>query len=350
MKIAIIKLGALGDVLRTTCILAPLKRQHPDAEIWWYTLHSAAPLLGRQPLLTRCIALEPHQRTAFPAAAFDWVLGLDEDDQACRLAGALPARRRFGAYQDAASRRIVYTPDSKPWFDMGLLHRDADGSLTTANRAKQANRRTYPEILFDMLQLPFTQDDTQPVLELDPAEEQWALEWMGSLRLTAGDALIGLNTSAGSRWRTKQMPADVLLRFLPMWAHELPRARWLLLGGPEEEDRHRTLMQKSSVPLMDAGCRHPLTRFASIVNRTRAVITSDSLAMHIAVALRKPTVAFFASTSAAEIELGAQGMRWMPQAPCRCFYRPACEQPRFCLETLDPSAPILKLKEWNVGS
>jgi heptosyltransferase-2 len=37
-RILIIKLGALGDVIRTTPLLLRLKKNEPSAEIWWLTL------------------------------------------------------------------------------------------------------------------------------------------------------------------------------------------------------------------------------------------------------------------------------------------------------------------------
>ena len=36
-KILIIKLGAIGDVIRTTPLLEPIKKQYPDAKIYWLT-------------------------------------------------------------------------------------------------------------------------------------------------------------------------------------------------------------------------------------------------------------------------------------------------------------------------
>ncbi len=36
-KILIIKLGAAGDVIRTTPLLYPLKNEFPDAKIYWLT-------------------------------------------------------------------------------------------------------------------------------------------------------------------------------------------------------------------------------------------------------------------------------------------------------------------------
>jgi heptosyltransferase-2 len=51
------------------------------------------------------------------------------------------------------------------------------------------------------------------------------------------------------------------------------------------------------------------------------VLTSDSYCLHVAVARRVPVVAFFAPTSAAEIELHGLGEKVVSTAPDACSYR-----------------------------
>jgi len=85
------------------------------------------PLLERNPHIDRIAQADSED---FPTHAFDWAFGLDEDEAACRLTSALKPRRIIGAYQNPEGK-LTYTPDSRAWFDLGLLNRDADGSLTT---------------------------------------------------------------------------------------------------------------------------------------------------------------------------------------------------------------------------
>ncbi len=328
MRIAIIKFGALGDVVRGTCLLQPLKRKYPNAEIVWFTLPSAAPLLERNPDIDK-IFFRAESNTAF-----DQVLSLDEEDAACRLASSLSTPKLFGAYADKQGR-LVYTPDAKPWFDMGLLNRDTDGSLATANRLKAANQKTYPELLFDMLKLPHTPDEARPVVIPDKKEEDYTQKWLRQAGVQENRLLIGLNTSSGARWKAKQMTLETTVRLIRILHLRFPKAALVLLGGPEEKERHRLLLQKSEAPLLDSGTNNSLPRFLSLINRCHALVSSDSLAMHLGVALRKPVVAFFGPTSSAEIELGPQGVHWIPSQPCACFYRPSCTQKTFCLDTLD---------------
>jgi heptosyltransferase-2 len=54
-KIVIVKLGALGDVLRTTPILFALERKHPNAHITWVTKKNAKDMLEVTPRIHRLV-------------------------------------------------------------------------------------------------------------------------------------------------------------------------------------------------------------------------------------------------------------------------------------------------------
>jgi len=74
----------------------------------------------------------------------------------------------------------------------------------------------------------------------------------------------------------------------------------LLLGGKEEKTRNKKI--KESVPdVIDAGSNHDLRTFAAFVGECDAVITADSLLLHLAIAANKKTIAIFNCTSPDEI-------------------------------------------------
>jgi len=339
LKIAILKFGALGDVLRTTCLLKPLKRRYPDATIYWYTLKNASALLEGNPLIHQVIVEDDSNEINF-----DLVLSLDEDEAACRMGTRLKGRQRFGAFLEP-SGRLGYTPDSASWFAMGLLNRDADGSLRTANAQKLANQQTYPSILFRMLNLEADPDDARPLLYLNDDESRKGADLLTAKGLRPGEFALGLNTASGARWRTKQMTQESAHQLMTTLHQSLPAARQIILGGPEEEQRNHHLAQLAPHAIY-AGTHHSLREFAAILKACSGVITSDSLALHMAVAFNKPTLGFFGSTSAVEIEMGTRGVRWLPPASCRCFYRPACEEPRFCLDQLDHAFAVETIRTW----
>jgi heptosyltransferase-2 len=332
MKIAIIKIGALGDVLRTTCLLAPLHERTSDAEIWWYTAKGARPLLDRNPWLARVVDARETPPAGEPR--FDLVISLDEETDAAALAGRICGGKLVGAHV-RGDGSVGYTADSAAWFEMGLLNRDADGGLTAANALKRANRATYPNLLFAMLGLTGLPSATgKPLLVPSPEEEAWAGAFAAEKGIDRGRPVIGLNTGSGSRWTSKQLSIEKTVELVDRLAAPV-KEPLLLLGGPEEVERNRTLVRRAGGKLVDGGTGNSLPRFISLVNLCDTVITSDSLALHIATALDKRVVVFFGPTSATEIPLFGNSVRWTSTAPCACFYAARCTADRFCLDTLD---------------
>ena len=57
------------------------------------------------------------------------------------------------------------------------------------------------------------------------------------------------------------------------------------------------------------------------------LVTSDSLAMHVATALKKKIVVFFYPTSAAEIEVYGRGIKIIWNGKSYCSYQPKCKFP-----------------------
>lgn len=338
-RLALIKFGALGDVVRTTSLLRPLHKKWKSPEIWWFTSRQSTPLLERNPWISRVLVVERPEEID-PAWQFDLVIGMDEEPLALKLGAALKARQRFGATLNAQGK-ASYTADSRPWFEMSLLNRDADGSLRSANTLKKANRSTFSSLFCDMLKAPpDAHFPAEPVIIPDPQEVLYAERWAAAQNLLPSERLIGLNTSAGTRWPNKAMSVDKTLELVKALG-DVPNTRLMLLGGPDEKGRHAEILKRSSVPLLDAGIENSLKRFIGLVRLCDAIVTSDSMALHLATAFRIPTVAFFGPTSEAEIDLYGRGLFWSPPHGCECFYLTRCTSTSFCLDHLKVD-PVLQ--------
>ena len=109
-RILVIKLGALGDVLRTTPLLRVL-----DGSVSWLTSEAAAPLLAGNPYIDRLYCMERSHDSLFDGD-FDLVLNLEDDLAAATLASKAKTRHLIGAFQDAD--RVTYTDSASGWFDV----------------------------------------------------------------------------------------------------------------------------------------------------------------------------------------------------------------------------------------
>jgi heptosyltransferase-2 len=250
VKTLIIKLGALGDVVRTTPLLRVLK-----GDVVWVAAREALPLLPRRRLAA---ALSLEAAAALSRTRFDLVLSLDEDRRAAALASRVEAGRLVGTYLDSG-RTLRYTPDSSSWFDMSLVSRLG---RTAADRRKLANTRTYQDHLFAMLGRRFSGEEYM----IGPAPR--------SRKRRSRPPLVGLDARAGARWPMKRWPG------------------YRSLARRLEKDGFRTVFFRRRTRLKD---------FADDIAACDLMVCGDTLAMHLALALKLRAVALFLCTSPAEI-------------------------------------------------
>ncbi|MGH7837989.1 MAG: glycosyltransferase family 9 protein, partial [Candidatus Binataceae bacterium] len=171
-QIALIKVGALGDVVRTTTLLPALRQLYPDMELTWISSKEALPLLRGNPDVTRAVAFDDPLSASWHHIDYDWMICLDDDRALCELASSLKSSRISGAYKSGDECR--YTDDLAPWFDMGLLRPASQGGLKRANELKKDNRETYGEVIYRGL--GFSGPVARPFIKVPRAERQAAEE------------------------------------------------------------------------------------------------------------------------------------------------------------------------------
>jgi heptosyltransferase-2 len=247
-NILIIKTGAAGDVVRTTCLLNVL-----EGDIYWVTAERNKPLLPDDKNGLFVLSIEE----AFPALrnmAFDHVISLEEDIECARLASQINTNELTGVYFDKGG--INYTGSSACWFDMSRI---SSYGLPKANQLKAGNTESYQSHIFKMLGKKF---NGQPYRIFRDASIQ------------VKNKLIGIEKRTGKQWPDKKWWGyDKLIRRLESEGHVV-----------------RVFKQRTDVReyLRDiAGCDH--------------IISGDTLAMHIALAYEKTCTAIFNCTSPPEI-------------------------------------------------
>jgi heptosyltransferase-2 len=269
MKLLIIKLGAAGDVVRTTTLL----HAFANAEIDWLTLPRNAPLLSG----TQARVLTDAAQTR-SAGTYDLVLSLEEDAATVHGAfAALRCRQVIGTYP--ADTGLQYTPECAEWYDMSLISRLG---AQAANALKWQNRRSYQEIMFGSIGWPFAD---QPYV-LPPALP-------GALH---GD--IAIVDRVGHRW---------------------PNKRWAFAGQLAER-----LRDAGSVNILP--WRRSMLEHLADVRNHRVVVTPDSLPLHFGIGLERETIGLFLCTSPWEIHPSARLTRLVSAHLERFFYATA-EQP-----------------------
>ena len=332
-KILIIKLDALGDVLRTTCILPALKEKYKRCSIVWLTKKEAAPLLQNNPFIDRI----EYNIKKIAKENFDLVINLDENLEACQLTTRV-GKKVIGSYLN--NNQIYYTEDSQKWFNMGLISKF---SKKRADQLKRKNKKSYPEIIVNILGLKFNKGRDKPQLFLTKKEKDFGPRFLEKNNISKDKLIIGLNTDSGDRWRIKKMSIEKTIQL----ARDLTKnfdAQIISLGEGWKK-RNQEIIKKSKIKIIDSGS-NDLRKFASIVNVCDLVISSDSLVLHLAISLNKKLVCFFGPTPAAEIETYNLGEKIISQVDCLCCLRKQrCKLKEKCTEKLDHDLFIKAVKK-----
>jgi heptosyltransferase-2 len=119
MNILIIKIGALGDVLRTSYIAQALKDKYRkrDPKIFWITDKGARHLFENSPYVDHIINSEEKEKVR--KLSFDLIINLEEDKDNCKFASLLKYKQMIGFVLKEG--KIMPTETAKEWFDMSAL-------------------------------------------------------------------------------------------------------------------------------------------------------------------------------------------------------------------------------------
>ena len=314
MEILVIKLGAIGDVIRTTTILPGLKAKYKNCTIDWVTKKESFDILKNNNSIGKIYLINNKLRNK----KYDLVINLDDDYEACKLASSINSKKIIGAYLD--KNKLRYTNDSALWFDMGLLSRFGKQK---ADQLKAKNKKAYQEIMYKILNLKY--NEQEPILNLDKKSLNFGKKFAIRNKIKKSDKIIGINTGAGGRWKDKKLSIEKTSELIDKLNNQIKNSKILLFGGPEEKKRNKKIKNLVKADIIDAGCDNSLTEFASLVNLCNVLVTSDSLALHIGVALKKKIVVFFGPTSSNEIELYGRGIKIIPKIGCLCCYKSKCD-------------------------
>ena len=322
-RVLVVKLAALGDVLRTTSLLPAIRAKYAGAHVTWLTDDGAVDLLRDNRSIDEVWGSGSAVTTArLRNIEFDTVLCPDADPEAVALAAAARCGERFGFTLDSRGRVIPLGAQAEHWYRMGL-----------SDPLKRKNDQTYQTLV-------------ARALALDPGEvgrptlEPSSVEVAAAARLVDGfgfdGPLIGLNTGSGGRWEFKQWTLENQRGFIELASKH--GAGVVLLGGPNESARHRELLSTANgAPVFDAGTSHTFGRFAAIVDRCKAIVSGDTFAMHVATAREIPAVVLFGPTSAVEIELYGPGDKILPEGlDCLGCYLPRCDVTPHCQARISP--------------
>ncbi len=247
-RILIIKTGAAGDVVRTTSLLHVL-----DGSIAWVVNPEYADLLPVHDPRLEIIDLHS-AGDKIGDRKFDLVISLEENEYCAKLASSIKADHLIGIFW--IENRIAYTKETEDWFDMSLVSTKGKGE---ADKMKENNTNSFQSFLFKMIGKEFS---GEPYL-------------INNSRLENKESLtIGIEKRVG-----------------PVW----PNKAW----GGYEDLVDQLKIEGYTIKIFEQQKR--ILDYMLQVESCSCIISGDTLAMHLALAYRIPSIAIFNCTSPNEI-------------------------------------------------
>jgi len=283
MNILIIKLGALGDVVRTLPILPVLKEKYPDSKITWVTKKECIELLEDNVYVTKVLEINEKMNEEF-----DTLYNFDIEKEATELAEKTKAKKKYGFYA------IEGFPSAFNIMAEYYLNTLFDDKL------KKENRKTYQQMMFDAAELEWKNQHC-PIF-LNKVDENYSKNFAKENNL-GKNKIIGIHMGASSRWPSKAWHKEELKKFVML--AKKSNFEIILFGGPNEAKEQANLsedLKKIGIKIIKSNPQNTIKEFAALVNLCDMMVCADSLALHISLALKKPTIGLFFCTSPWEIE------------------------------------------------
>jgi ADP-heptose:LPS heptosyltransferase len=309
-RILIIKLGAMGDVIRTTPLVVKYKELYPDCHISWLT-HT--PDILPKNKIEKIYKWDFTSTYILRNKEFDIAINLDKEFEACALLKEVEAKEKYG-FTLKDNHLAAATPAAEHKLITGLY-----------DSISQKNTKSYLEEIFEICHLEFNYEEY--LLDVNPEFDD---KWATIFREKAGEKkIIGLNTGCGKRWLTRLWPDAYWIELI----NKLQQNGYypVVLGGPDEDEKNKMFAHQT-------GCYYPgtfsLQEFIALSNNCDLIITAVSMMMHIATGLKIPMILFVNIFNKHEFELYNRGEIISPPTGCDCFYGTTCSRENHCMNDI----------------
>ena len=309
-KILFIKLGAIGDVIRTTPLLERYRKEYGDCHFSWLTY---TPQVVPKDQVDLIYKWNEFSVTSLANQEFDIAINLDKDKEACMLLTCLKAEEKYGFL----------------WEDghINIATENAEHKLITGffDHISKKNTKNYLEEIFEICHFDFQLEEYQINLNQSLSDL-----WQTRLKELAGDRIIiGLNTGCGLRWKTRLWPSEYWVSLI----NRLENMGYfcLLMGGPDEDEMNRYYQSQTTAEYLGT---FGLEEFIAITDNTDIIVTPVSMMMHIALALKKQLMLFHNIFNINEFELYGRGIIIEPTSGCDCYFGNSCSREKSCMNDI----------------
>ncbi len=283
-KILILKLGAMGDVVRTTSLLSALKKKYGrNSHITWVVEDNSKEILYNNPDIDRILAYNPETALLLNWERFDVLLSLEISPPITLVANMVKAEEKYGYYFDEDGHPSPFNESAVEYLETAF-----------SNKLNKEFRKTYQRMMFDISELKYNKEDY--VLNLEGWEDDY-----GKKIVTERDKkVVGINVGSAGRWPSKAWHPSKIIDLIKKLSTSY---NIILLGGKREIELIKNIEEEvGRIKVMKNDTNNSVREFIGVLNNCDVIITGDSLALHLAIGLKKKTVALFFCTPSWQVE------------------------------------------------
>ena len=294
-RILLIKLDALGDVVRAIPLAEGIKKQHPNSQLTWLTTDAAKYFVNENPFVDRVLEYNSEVVRRLQYEKFDIIINLDKDPKATSMMMLFNSDDKRGYGLHSEGHAIPLNDDAKYHYNMCL---DNWG-------AKTKNKLNYQEIIFSIAGLQY--DGERLLLNLNKDKsDKFKRKFCKLYNIQDGDNVIVLNTGCGPVYPHKKWTYDGFKKLIE-YLLEDRNNKIILAGSDSELVRNNNLNLWGEDNLIDTTSKYDIEQFCYLIDLADVVVTGDTVALHIAISLEKKIVSFFGPTPHQEINLFGLG-------------------------------------------
>ena len=320
-RIAIVKLGAIGDVVNSLPFLQRLRAGYPRAEITWILGPAPHALVAGHRAVDRFLVFDARDRAtwlgfvrALRALRFDLVIDLQRILKSGVITRASGAPRRLG-------------------FDRARC-KEASWLFTNLKIPPNANPGVTVEQYLEFADF----------LECPPRVPSWDLPFEPYAAPSDGKPRVVVNVGASkpaNRWYPERW-ARVCEGLVEQCGAEVH-----LTGGKTDRAEVAEVLHACSAPVVDQAGRLTLAQSAGLIRSARLFVGCDTGPMHIAAAVGTPVLALFGAADPRRTgPFGAQHVVVTHPVPCSPCRRRHCNVDGHpCMAGIEPELVLARARE-----